>query len=713
MNSLNKTYKFQRGFHFSWNFFSALLIFLICYQLPVQAYTTIQPDVHHKRVAKMVVRILKEVHYEQKSLDDSISSRVYQSYLNFLDHNKSFFLASDIRIFERFKYQFDEYLNSADLDPAFYIYNTFLKRVDERVQYVNKCLEKPFDFKVDEDYVFDREKEPWAEFPEELDEIWRQRLKFEALSLKLAEKDWNGIFTTLTKRYQSFKKRIEEYSAEDVFQLYMNSFAESLDPHSGYMSPFNSENFRIQMQLSFQGIGAQLTTEDDYTKVSEIIPGGPADLSKQLMPNDKIIGVGQGKDGEIMDVIGMKLDDVVLKIRGKKGTMVRLEVLPAGTSAGSSSKIIELVRDEVVLKRQQAQSDTIEIDQNGIKRKLGVITIPSFYADYEAQQKGVQNYRSTTNDVRQLIRELKAAGIEGLIIDLRGNSGGYLPEAVSLTGLFIEQGPVVQVRRSKIQIETERDQDATIEYDGPLTVLVDRISASASEIFAAAIQDYGRGLILGAQTFGKGTVQTIINLNRYMPDIKDKLGQVRVTMAKFYRIAGGSTQHTGVIPDINYPSLRSEMDIGENKEPYALLWDEITAANYRNIDVVKPYIAQLRQKSAKRVAVNPEFQYINEDIQKARKDKTQNSISLNEAKRRAERDQEEAKTLERTNQRRIAHGHKPLKKGEKEDPKEKIEKDPWLDEAQQVTLDLVDELKKNLTASQKKNQLMNNHPQQQ
>ncbi len=713
MNSLNKTHQLQRGSHFSWKFFSALSILLISWHLPVQAYTTIQPDVHHKRVAKMVVRILKEVHYEQQSVDDSISSRVYQSYLNFLDHNKSFFLASDIRIFERFKYQFDEYLNSADLDPAFYIYNTFLKRVDERVEYVNKCLTKPFDFNVDENYVFDREKEPWTEFPEELDEIWRQRLKFEALSLKLADKDWNGIATTLTKRYQSFKKRIEEYSAEDVFQLYMNSFAESLDPHSGYMSPFNSENFRIQMQLSFQGIGAQLTTEDDYTKVLEIIPGGPADLSKQLMPNDKIIGVGQGKEGEIVDVIGMKLDDVVLKIRGKKGTMVRLEILPSGAPAGSPSKIIELMRDEVVLKRQQAQSDTMEIDRNGIKRKLGVITIPSFYADYESQQKGVQDYRSTTNDVRQLIRELKAAGIEGLIIDLRGNSGGYLPEAVSLTGLFIEQGPVVQVRRSKSQIETERDQDASIEYDGPLTVLVDRISASASEIFAAAIQDYGRGLILGSQTFGKGTVQTIINLNRYMPDIKEKLGQVRVTMAKFYRIAGGSTQHTGVIPDINYPSLRSEMDIGENKEPYALRWDEITAANYRNIDVVRPYIEQLRQKSAKRVVMNPEFQYINEDIQKARENKAKNFISLNETKRRAEREAEEKEKLERTNQRRIAHGYKPLKKGEKEDPKEKIETDPWLDEAQQVTLDLVDELKKNVTVSQQKSPAINQNPRQQ
>lgn len=713
MNLLSKTYKFQRGLYISWKSFSALIIFLVLCNLPIQAYTTIQPEAHHKRVAKMVVRILKEVHYEQKVLDDSISSRVYHSYLNFLDHNKSFFLASDIRIFERFKYQFDEYLNTADLDPAYYIYNTFLKRVDERVAYVNKCLAKPFDFTINENYIFDREKEPWAEFPEELDEIWRQRLKFEALSLKLADKDWNGIVTTLTKRYQSFKKRIEEYSSEDVFQLYMNSFAESLDPHSGYMSPFNSENFGIQMRLSFQGIGAQLTTEDDYTKVSEIIPGGPADLSKQLMPNDKIIGVGQGKDGEILDVIGMKLDDVVQKIRGKKGTMVRLEVLPAGSSAGDPSKIVELVRDEVVLKRQRAQSDTVEIIRNGNKRKLGVITIPSFYADYEAQQKGVQDYRSTTNDVRQLIRELKSAGIEGLIIDLRGNSGGYLPEAVSLTGLFIEQGPVVQVRRNKNMIETERDQDPTLEYDGPLIVLVDRISASASEIFAAAIQDYGRGLILGSQTFGKGTVQTIINLNRYLPDVKEKLGQVRVTMAKFYRIAGGSTQHSGVIPDINYPSLRSEMEIGEDKEPYALLYDEINPANFRNIDVVKPYIEQLRQKSARRVSINPEFQYINEDIQKTRKDKAQNSISLNEAKRRTEREQEENKALERTNQRRIAHGYKPLKKGEKENPKEKIENDPWLDEAQEVTLDLIDELKKDFSnVNQKKNPVLNNNPQQ-
>lgn len=671
-----------------------ILILIISVYTPfmssIQAREILEPESQHPRVAQLVVKLLSNIHYEKYDLNDSISVKQYRQYFSILDHNRSFFIAQDIAGFERFKYQFDDYIKAGNLDPAYYIFNIFSERVAQRVAYVKKCLETPFDFTLDESYAPDREHEPWANSIEELDEIWRKRLKYEALSLKLADKDWDGIVETLNKRYDSFQKRIDEYSSEDVFQVFINSMAESYDPHSGYMSPFTSDNFGIQMSLSFQGIGAQLTSEDDYTKVVAIIPGGPADFDKRLKPNDKIVGVGQGEDGEILDVIGMKLDDVVTKIRGEKGTVVRLEIIPADAPKGSPTKMIRLVRDKVVLKEREAKADTVDFEYNGQKAKLGIIKIPSFYADYKARAEGDEDYRGTANDVRRLLQDLKEAGVEGVVIDLRRNTGGFLLEAVELTGLFIEQGPVVQVRRSNGIVEVERDRDRSIEYDGPLAVLVDRISASASEIFAAAIQDYGRGVIVGSQTFGKGTVQNLIKLNNYMPYYKDDLGEVRVTMAKFYRIAGGSTQHMGVIPDITFPSIYNEMDIGESKELNALLYDEIKACNFDKIDEVKQYLPLLTEKSKQRTISDMEFNYLNEDIKEYRAEKDQELISLNIKVREKEDDEREAKRLARTNQRRAAEGLPPLKKGEKAEEDEKISPDPWLDETERILADYID-----------------------
>lgn len=673
--------------------FSVIVVLLGLFSLGMQAEASVllEPERQHPMVAKLVVKLLEKEHYEKYTVTDSISEKQYLQFLNILDHNKSFFLASDVDRFNRFRYQLDDYMNSGNVDPAYYIFNTFVERVDQRVEYVKKCLETPFDFTINEFYEPDREAAAWPQTIEELDEIWRKRLKYEALSLKLANKEWDSIASTLTKRYHNFQKRIEEYSSEDVFQIFMTSLAESFDPHSGYMSPFDSDNFGIRMSLSFQGIGAQLSSEDDYTRVVEIIPGGPAARGGELKPNDKIVGVGQGDDGDIVDVIGMRLDDVVLKIRGKKNTVVRLEIIPADAPPGSPTEIIRIVRDEVVLKEREAKSDTVEMEFNGHQSKLGVIKIPSFYADYKSRQKGIRDYRSTTNDVRRLIQDLEAAGAEGIIIDLRRNTGGFLQEAISLTGLFIETGPVVQVRRSNGRVEVERDNDVDVEYDGPLVVLVDRFSASASEIFAAAIQDYKRGVVVGSQTFGKGTVQTLVRLNNYLPYYKGKLGQVRVTMAKFYRIAGGSTQHTGVIPDIRLPSIYNEMDIGESKEPNALLWDEINSARFEKTNDVTTYLSTLKERSRNRTLIDPEFNYLLEDIEDFKAEKEKETVSLNEAVRRAEREQREADELKRLNERRVARGLKPLAKGEKVPDDEKLDLDPWLEEAERILVDFIDQ----------------------
>jgi carboxyl-terminal processing protease len=442
------------------------------------------------------------------------------------------------------------------------------------------------------------------------------------------------------------------------------------------------------MSLSLEGIGAQLTTEDDYTKVVRILPGGPAERSKQIWPNDKIVGVAQGERGEMIDVIGMRLDDVVQLIRGKKGTVVRLEIIPAESTPGGPTKTIKLVRDKIILTEREARSKTIELKYQGRDYKIGIITIPTFYYDLRAQQRGKKNYKSTTRDVRRLLKGLKEAQIDGLVIDLRRNGGGSLQEAIELTGLFIEKGPVVQVRNSIGTTKVEYDPDPSIIYDGPLAVLVDRFSASASEIFAAAIQDYDRGIILGGQTYGKGTVQNLVSLNRFIRVNNERFGQLKVTIAKFYRVTGGTTQNRGVIPDISYPSLYNEMDVGESTRMHALPWDQIASANFNSTHNVSKYISTLRKKSKKRIAKNPEFRYLMEDIEQYKRKKEEKYISLQEAKRKQEREKLEAQRLARVNERRKAKGLEPLKKGD-EIPRDENSPDALLDEAGNVLADLI------------------------
>lgn len=646
------------------------------------------PERQHPVVSKVIARLFSYHHYRQMMIDDSASSHSFDYYLQALDPNRSFFLASDLAAFEKYRYQLDEAVNSGQLQPAFAIYNTFIHRVDDRIAFALNPAHQKFDFSVEESYQPDRSAAPWPKTTAELNEIWRLRLKSEALSLKLAGKDAAGITSTLTSRYTNFQKRVNQNTSEDVFQIFMNAISEAYDPHTSYMSPIASENFGIQMSLSLQGIGAQLTTEGEHTVVVRILPGGPADRSRELWPNDKIVSVGQGSDGKMVDVVGMRLDDVVQMIRGEKGTTVRLEIIPAEAPAGSPPKKLTLVRDKIVLTDREAKSDTLEITHEGHAYRIGIISLPTFYSDMAAQARDEKDYKSTTRDVRQKIEELKKANIDGLIIDLRYNSGGALQEAVELTGLFIDNGPVVQVRNSDGSVKVLKDHDNEVAYDGPLAVLVNRRSASASEIFAAAIQDYDRGLVIGSQTFGKGTVQQLISLDRFIPSAEAKLGQVKLTTAKFYRIAGGTTQHKGVTPDLIFPGDPGDSETGESAERNALPWDQIQPTGFSRWNVVAQFLPQLRTRSQQRTAKNPEFRLMEEEIERYQRERAKTTVSLQESRRLREREAQEDEELALINRRRALRDLPPLKKGEKV-PTIENAPDPQLEESAHIVMDLL------------------------
>lgn len=608
-------------------------------------FTALAPEPHHRNVSQLVSQLLMRNHYQRKQIDDSLSSQIFDEYLKFLDFNRVYFLASDIQSLEPHRYMFDDYLLSGQVEKAYEIFNLYETRVAERLEYVFQLLNREFDFTVDEYLEVNRENMPWAKTKAELDELWRKRLKNEALNLKLTGKDWNGIAETLRNRYKRIQKNVAQYQSEDVFQLLMNSLAESFDPHTNYFSPKEFDDFKIQMSQSLEGIGARLTTESDYTKVVEIVPGGPADKSRQLFPNDRIIGVGQDMDGEIVDVIGWRIDDVVQLIRGKKSTVVRLQVLRSGAPANAAPDTIVLVRDKIKLEDRSAKSDTLQIFHQGKKLTLGIINIPSFYSDYEARRRGETDYKSTSGDVKKLVEALEKQGVDGIIIDLRGNGGGFLDEAVELTGLFIDKGPVVQVRNTGGGVDVQWDTRPGKIYHGPLVVLIDRLSASASEIFAAAIQDYRRGIVIGSQSYGKGTVQNAFDLNRYYRNPAERLGQLKMTIAKFYRVNGGSTQHVGVIPDISFPSRFDKMEIGESVQRNALLWDRIEPVKYTPENDFSSLLKRLKQESEMRLSRNEEYKKLMENLAELEEQRNQTRISLQEAKRLAERNKSEKENL--------------------------------------------------------------------
>src|SRR5260221_13312307 len=561
-----------------------LLIFVLAFQFSegsIADTVELKPKPIYGREARIISYILDSYHYRKISLNDSLSAAILQQFINELDNSRTYFLASDIKSFDKYKTSIDDLTRKEDVSSAYEIYKAFRKRYSERMDYVFKNLiGENFDYTIDENYDSDRDKQPWAASPEELNDIWRKIVKSQALSLKLSGKKQDDITDVLKKRYDRFIKSFGQFNSEDVFNIYMNSITEAYDPHTNYLSPKASDLLKQSMSLSLEGIGASLQIENEYTKVAKILPGGDADKSGKLHANDFIIGVAQGNDGEMVDVIGWRLDDVVKLIKGPKGTIVRLLILPAATGINGPSQEIKLVRDKIKLEDQAAKKNVIRYQAGGKEMKLGVITLPSFYMDFDEYQKGNPDYRSTTRDVKKLIGELKSENIDGLVMDLRNNGGGSLMEAIDLTGLFIKDGPVVQVRSSNNQVQVGEDDDKSIAYSGPLVILTNRFSASASEIFAGAIQDYHRGVIAGESTYGKGTVQRVQDLKPVMNE-KTPVGELKYTFQKFYRVSGSSTQHKGVEPDIKFPTALDPAQFGESANLSALPWDEIEAVSFQ------------------------------------------------------------------------------------------------------------------------------------
>lgn len=587
--------------------------------------------------AKVIAYILDNNHYRKIALNDSLSSVILTEYIKNLDNNKTYFTQADIASFEKHRLKIDDYTRAENVDVAYEIYGVFRKRFNERMKFVTETLvTKPFDYNLDEYYETDRDKENWSKTEAELNEVWRKLIKSQALSLKLAGKTDEEITKTLKERYERFIKSIHQFNSEDVFGVYMNTITEAYDPHTNYFSPRDADIFNQKMSLSLEGIGARLQTENDYTKVAEIIPGGPADKSKLVLPNDRIVAVGQGDKGEMVDVIGWRIDEVVKLIKGPKGTTVRLSILPFETGVNGPTKIITLVRDKIKLEDQQAKKSVIQYEKDGKPLKMGVITLPSFYMDFEAYQKGDPNYTSTTRDVQKLIKELQAEKIDGLVLDLRNNGGGSLTEAIDLTGLFIKDGPVVQVKNSANKIEVGLDDNPSVVYNGPLIVMTNRFSASASEIFAGAIQDYHRGVVVGESTYGKGTVQTVIHLNRFLNE-KEPVGDLKLTFQKFYRVTGSSTQNKGVVPDIQLPSPLDPEQFGESSSPSALPWDEIKGTLFQKTPLINDKVlASLNKTYKERLKSDPSLTKLVDETAEIRKGYKETRISLNESKRRQE-----------------------------------------------------------------------------
>ena len=615
----------------------------------------LQKQDKHEEISQLVKKFFENSHYSEIRINDEVSSKILESYIDSMDGNKSYFLLSDIEYFNNLSNQIDDMIGSQSLQPVFDMYEVYRTRAKERMTYALQQLELKKDFTIDENFLFDRSNSTWANTINELNEIWRKRVKNDALNLKLTGKEWSEIQELLNKRYSRFLKQMDQLNNDDVFESFMNAFTHSLDPHSSYMSPRNSEEYQIQMSLSYYGIGATLQIEDDYVLIVNLIPGGPAAIDGKLKPKDKITAVGQGVDGKLIDVIGWRIGDVVELIRGPENTVVKLQILSSGAIPGASEKIINITRNQVKLEDQAAKSNIISVPRENTEWNIGVITIPSFYRDFKSMMDGNRDYASTTKDVKRIIKELKEKNIDALILDLRSNGGGHLTEATALSGLFIENGPIVQLRNANGRISRLDDPDPSrrLAYDGPLIVLVNRFSASASEIFAAAIQDYGRGIIVGQQTFGKGTVQNLYPLNRYIKKPKDKeFGQLTMTIGKYYRVTGESTQHRGVMPDIELPSHIDLQLVGESTRKTALPWDTIRTAKFKLYNpALENAIPSLSKKSISRSKTNDDLRFLIEEIEKLKNFRAKKTISLNLEQREQERNTEIQDQLKRGNER--------------------------------------------------------------
>ncbi len=657
------------------------------------------PTADQKKAAIEVVKRLESEHYRNQQFNDALSSRYFDEYFKSLDGSKNFFLQSDIQEFEKYRQDFDDFYKKGDLDISFAIYNRFIKRMTSRLEKVVAELDDPkikFDFDKEESIAVDRKDASWPKDSNEADALWYSYIKSNLLNSILSGKTPEESRTNLRKRYANQLKRIKQQDSEEAFSNMMNALTLLYDPHTNYLSPENAENFDISMSLELQGIGAVLQSEDDYTKVSSLVVGGPAQKQGQLKPNDKIVAIAQGLDGELVDVVGWRLDEVVKLIRGPKGTFVQLEVLPSDPTA-PANKVITIKRETVKLEDQAAKKAIFTVTENGREFKLGVIDIPTFYMNFEAYQKGDPNYKSTTRDVFNLLNELNKEKVDGIIIDLRDNGGGSLPEAAMLTDLFVDPGPVVQIRQSDDTVSRNYRAYQPAVYRAPLAVLVNRLSASASEIFSAAIQDYGRGIIIGSNTFGKGSVQNLIDL---------KHGRLKITEAKFYSNSGDSTQHSGVVPDVSLPSLLDPEDIGESSYDNALPWDRIHAAPHQNYFKIGDLLPKLETEHQERMTKDPEFIYLNKQSELFKEASEKKTVSLRLATRQKEQKDMEDRSLAMENELRKAKGeaaypnYADLKAAKEKESEEKSKvqgreiipsEDPYLLESGHILADFIEQ----------------------
>ncbi|WP_428327535.1 carboxy terminal-processing peptidase [Mucilaginibacter sp.] len=652
--------------------------------IKVAGSNDIQPDEQQSIVCKTVAQLISSYNYKKVELNDSISAVVYNRYIKEMDESHNYFLASDIQDFDKYKIMLDDDVKEGNLNDIFYIFNVYQKRYIDRIKFSITQLDNNFDFSTNETFTYDRDNLPWVTSEEEMNKIWTARVKYDMLNLKLANKDMAKNKETLKKRYLDLLSQANKLNNQDVFQIFMDAFTEAIDPHTNYFNPANAANFNIEMSRQVEGIGAGLYTSNEFISIRSVTTGSPADKSHQINIDDRIVGVAQGKTGEFQNVVGWRIENAIALIRGPKGTVVRLEILPKGSSVGSKPKVVEMVREKIILKDESAKKEIRSYNSNGKTIKIGIISVPAFYIDFNDYKSGNPNYKSTTHDVKLLIDSLKLEGVDGIVMDMRQNGGGSLLEAVDLTGLFIKTGPVVQVRNSNDQIEVDKDEDPSVAYSGPLAILVDRFSASATEIFSGAIQDYGRGLIVGTQTYGKGSVQNAIDLDRVIsPSITERIasltkkdtkvvrtgsqsvfGQLNLTIAKFYRITGNSTQHKGVMPDVQFPSIIPLDKYGEDTEPSAMPFDIIAKSSYTKVGDFSTVIPQLKKLHDTRMDNSANYKFMLEDIAEYKKREAEKSINLNEDKLKAQRDADEKKQFEDNNLRRVAMGLPALKKGQ-------------------------------------------------
>lgn len=604
--------------------------------------TKLKPTLEQGQAASLSAEVLKRYHYKPIPLNDDLSQKIFDAYIKSLDGEKIFFIQTDIDQFANARTKLDDAILSENLGIPFAIFNLYKQRISERITYAQTLLKQGFDFTKQDSYQYDREKAPWLKSEDEAHELWQKRVKNDWLRLKLAGKTDKNIVEVLNKRYDNYLKGINKLKSEDAFQSFMNAFAMTVDPHTNYFGIRASEDFDISMKLSLDGIGAVLEEKDEYTTIRELVAGGPAALSGKLKVGDRIVGVGQGEGSPIVDVTGFRLDDTVALIRGTTDSVAVLEILPAEAGPDGKHKFVSIIRKKISLEKQAAKKSIIEVKDGAITRRIGVITLPVFYEDFAARAKGDKDYKSATRDISALLDGLKKNKVDSVLIDLRNNGGGSLTEAINLTGLFIDQGPVVQERDAKGEIKVDSDTDKGVAWNGQMGVLINHASASASEIFAAAIQDYGRGIIIGETSFGKGTVQTVVDLDDLVKNSKPKFGELKMTVAQFFRIDGGTTQLRGVIPDVSLPSFLDIDSFGEASYDNALPWSQIKAADYITTANLVSIVPTLKANHDTRVAKDKEFQYLVKDIADVTAERKKNSISLNFAERQKERDTKEA-----------------------------------------------------------------------